>query len=190
MSLVHRDPFGIIYIETAFTCKMKNVQTLVNGIWITIPPHVAQLYSRYLLNRGKRRWCSQLQSNYLNCYCKPVALRWRVGCPWLGQNLPTGHLPITRKGVLTPAYARKNPPPPHLISGWLWRLLARYYTASTLHVTQRPFLSLSATFTDLPLLDKAIPCTTTGCSCLASYFRNIKSHVALLNAFAVLLQGI
>lgn len=33
---------------------MKNGSLLVNGIWITIPPHVVQLYSSYLLNRGKK----------------------------------------------------------------------------------------------------------------------------------------
>lgn len=188
MSLVHRDPFGIIYIETAFTCEMKNVQTLVNGIWITFPPHVAQLYSRYLLNRGKKKgdavnykaitWTAT--ANLLPCAEGSVALD-------LGRTCLRATCSSPERGSWPPRMVERTP---HLISGWLWRLLTWYYTTSTLHVTQRTFLSLSATFTDLLLLDKAIPCTTTGCSCLASYFRNVKSHVALLNAFAVLLQGI
>lgn len=45
MSLVHRDSFGTIYIETAFTCEMKNAQTSVNefelqsyGTWLSFIP--------------------------------------------------------------------------------------------------------------------------------------------------------
>lgn len=93
MSLVRRDPFGIIYIETVFLhAKWKNAQTSVNGIWITTLPHVAQLYSCYLLNRGKMVMQSITEQLPERC-CKPVALCCRdSGCPWLGQNLPTGHL--------------------------------------------------------------------------------------------------
>lgn len=87
---------------------MRNAQTLLNGIWITILPHVAQLYSPYLLNRKKTGDAANYKAitEPLLQTCCLVLKGW---CPSLVQSLHMGHLPITHKGVLTPTYTQMSP---------------------------------------------------------------------------------
>lgn len=122
----------------------------------------------------------QLPERLLQTCCP--ALKGRSPLIW--AELAHGPPAITQRGVLVPVAPTY---PPSFLAGF-----EGSSPGTTPHPRYVPFTPFSQPFCDFhpPFLDRAAPRAATGCSRLAPSFRNFPSGRTVLNAVAVLLQGI
>lgn len=94
MSLVRRDPFGIIYIETVFYILNEKRSDFSEWDLNYNPTTCGSVLFALFIKQGKKTVMQSITEQLPEHCCKPVAIHCRDrDCPWLGQNLPMGHLP-------------------------------------------------------------------------------------------------